>query len=96
MAACASVEDGGCSDRVAPGGRHLEGPRDGDAFSVEGFLAPAHVGLVAGQTFPPCDRVAGRSVLKARSVREDGQAGPVESLRFQHRCDLFLDRGGRV
>ena len=32
---------GGSSDRVAPGGRHLEGPRDGGTFGVEGFLAPA-------------------------------------------------------
>ena len=66
-------EDGGRSNRVVPGGRHLEGSSNRGALSVEGFLAPAHVGLMA---FPacsllPCNRVAGRSVLKARSVREN-------------------------
>jgi len=62
------------------------------------FLAPTHVGLVTfpGQTLLPCDRIASRSVLQAGSIREDGQAGPVEPLRFQCRCDLFLDRGGCV
>jgi len=69
-------EDGDCSDRVTPGGRHLEGPRDGGTFGVEGFLASAHVGLMAfpGKTLFPCYRVASRSVLQVgQPIRRSGE-----------------------
>jgi len=57
------------------------GPGDGCAFGVVCFLPPAQVDFVASPEEPvlPGDRVAGRSILHAGSVRVDGEpwsAGP--------------------
>ena len=89
-------QDGHKSERVAPGCCYLQGPREDRALGVVGFLAPAHVGLVALSRLALLlgNGVAGCSVLQSGPVREDGEPWPVGPLCLVCRCLFFLDGGG--
>jgi len=92
----AVCQDGYQSERVVPGCRYLQGPREGRTLGVIGFLAPAYVGLVALPCLAvlPNDGVSGCSVLQSGPVREDGEPWPAVPLGLVCRCLCFLDGGG--
>jgi len=91
-------QDSDHSESVVSGCRHLQGSREGSALGVIGFLAPAHVGLVALPRLAvfPDDGVSGCSVLQAGPVREYRQSWSVGPLGLVRRCLSFLDGGSCI
>jgi len=91
-------QDGDQSESVVSCCRYLQGSREGRSLGVIGFLAPAHMGLVALPSLAvfPDDGVSGCSVLQTGPVRKDRQPWSVGPLDLVRRCLSFLDGGSCI